>query len=150
MNSQPQGCNKMISYYDFKKKLSFLLNRANLATDGIAIVPGPINNEGLFYEIKGNNFIFAYSECGNIDIICETENENEFYYHIVKHCVKYHAINYEVKHRKPNLDTRRLWMTKALQWMELIDILYYKKLKEDFEQTVLKYPFKDVLTNEDA
>ncbi|MDD4414845.1 MAG: Imm63 family immunity protein [Oscillospiraceae bacterium] len=106
-------------------------------------MPGPINNEGYYYEVLGNIYIYAYSERGHRTVICKTEDINEFYYSILKDIVKNYAINYEVKNRIINQDTRRIWMKKALEWMNDIDVEFYKKMDNEFSEILKLHPFKD-------
>lgn len=107
-------------------------------------VPGPINNEGYYYEVYENTYTYAYFERGEHIIICKTDDIQEFYYCIVRDIIKNYAIDYELNNRIPNRDPRRLWMKKSLDLIKKISDEFYNKLCKEYSEILKKYPFNDI------
>lgn len=139
----------MITYYQLKNDISQMLKLAGLDANKISFsgaivpVPGPINNEGCYYEAYGNTYTYAYFERGKRTIICKTDDIHEFYYCIVRDIIKNYAIDYELKNRIPNHDPRRIWMKKSLDLMKKISDEFYNKLCEEYFEILKEYPFND-------
>lgn len=128
---------------DIKSTISDLLKRANLGDEGFDVVPGPIFDEGLYYEIHGNEYIYGYHERGNYEILCKTNDANEFYYQILNKIIFNYAVDYELKNRIWYISSRRISMAKELEWMKNISLEYYTKLKKEYDKRLEINPFDD-------
>ena len=133
----------MLTYYQLKNDITALLQRAGLPADGFKIVPGPIFNEGLYYEIHGATHIIGYFERGTNNILIQTNNIDELYYYIVEGIVSNYAIDYELKHRIPFQNCNRIYYDKMLEWMKKIDESYYERFQSDFYKMLDEEPFDD-------
>lgn len=133
----------MSTYFEIKDAINERLKRAGLSVDVCPVVPGPIQNEGYYYEIHGTSYVYAYTERNEHVILCRTRDINEFYYAILRDIVKYKATRYEAENRIPGQDPRRIWMKKAEEWMEKIDPAFGKKMKDEFVEILEEYPLED-------
>ena len=51
----------MSTYFEIKDAINERLKRAGLSVDVCPVVPGPIQNEGYYYEIHGSSYVYAYT-----------------------------------------------------------------------------------------
>lgn len=139
----------MSTYFEIKDAINERLKRAGLSVDVCPVVPGPIQNEGYYYEIHGTSYVYAYTERNEHIILCRTRDINEFYYAILRHVVRDKAIRYAAENRIPGRDTRRIWMKKAEEWMGKIDPTFGEKLKKEHAEILVRSPLEDKAVTEE-
>ena len=135
----------MLDYYELKNDITHKLKAAGLPAEEFQVSPGSIHSEGFFYENRGDCYIYGYFERGTTEIICKTNDMDELEFHILKDIIVKCATSYELANRVWYQDGRRIWMGKALEWMQSINSCYFKKLNNDFNIILRDHPFDDQL-----
>ncbi|MBQ7045950.1 MAG: hypothetical protein IJN65_05610 [Clostridia bacterium] len=132
-----------MQYVDFKNDILSLLNMASIPLNEFKVLEHPNKEDGLYFEKRGNLYIYGYCERGNKQIKCQTENICELEYYVLKDIVVNFSIDYEIKNRVWYKDSRRIWMNVALKYIGKIDKDYYDALKKEFDEILVLAPYDD-------
>ena len=102
-------------------------------------------SEGNYVYVDDNGYHFVETERDKINKQIDCIKEEDILYVIFLRITFALASEYELKHRKPNEDSRRQLFAKQLELLESIDVEFAKKRKKRIDEILRLYPYKDLL-----
>lgn len=96
-------------------------------------------------ESNGNAFAYVITERGEEYKRKTTTNEDDILYWLVHDLTWEMASRFELAHRKPNVDSRRLLFQKHLELLGTIDYRWEKRLDAEYETVLEQHPFRDTM-----
>ncbi len=104
---------------------------------------------GYHLEISSDSTMsLIATERGNINDKKTTQSMDELLYWVFKMRATAKALQYEVKHRVPNQDFRRLYFLQSINEIKKLSDVWADRLKEEFNNILEKNPFMDELLDE--
>jgi len=98
-----------------------------------------------YIEIDKNGYNYIVSERGVEFERRQTRNTDQLLYWIFKSIVFIMANDYELEHRKPNEDHRKLLFAKQIELMEKLDSKFAQWEKEELDKILEEAPYEDDL-----
>lgn len=95
------------------------------------------------YRFKEGAFEILYSERGNKQVICSTEEYSELVYLYIKSVTQSFALAWELNNRIEGQDSRRLWFSKQIELIGRLNLDWASKLESDINQILLQNPYND-------
>lgn len=99
------------------------------------------NYPGEYYFYKDNKFYMNNYERGAVAPL--EIDLDEALFGIFNSITLSFATKYEVKHRVPGKDTRRIWFPKQLKYLKFFGDEYVEKRRKELEDTLKNSPFVD-------
>ena len=94
-------------------------------------------------EVKGDIYHYVASERGNEIFRKETTDSDELLYWIFSDVTTSMAYSYELKHRRPNQDFRRLAFSKRIELLEKLNPKWADREAKEIEKSLMDSPFDD-------
>jgi Immunity protein 63 len=94
-------------------------------------------------EIDGSQYHYIVSERGEIHKHKTTQSLDELLYWILDDATFDMATKYELTHRIPGQDSRRLWFQKQIELLQAIDPVWGERKRQEFERVLERHPFVD-------
>ena len=94
-------------------------------------------------EIDTKGYHYVVWERGNEDERRTTEDLHELLYWLMKGITFEMACDYELQHRIPNQDFRRLLFKTQLDLLKKLDVDFYNRKKDEIRQILLQNPYDD-------
>lgn len=99
--------------------------------------------EGFFVREEGGEYLLCYSERGRIDIRCRTSSLDELLYHFFESVTASMAFAYELKHRIPGQDSRRLAFEQQIELLGRIFPEWATRREQEHAEILRQFPFHD-------
>jgi hypothetical protein len=94
-------------------------------------------------EVHNDGYHFVVSERGKVFQRNVTRDINELLYWAVSCITHPMASQYELKHRIPNQDFRRLMFQKDIELLTVVRKDFADKRQKEIEETLMKHPYND-------
>ncbi|MFO0014848.1 MAG: Imm63 family immunity protein [Planctomycetota bacterium] len=125
---------------DIKKALSEIEAKHHVE---LGIPWSPTNDGSPHIEKSEDIYSYVITERGEELSRRETRDPTELLFWIVRDRTKRTAIDWELHHRKPGLDPRRLIFEKHIEILHAISPTWGAAQKNEYDVLVSKYPFDD-------
>jgi len=99
-------------------------------------------------EQYGDTYAYVVSERGEEFERRETSDPDELLYWVVSDVTGTVARQYELAHRVPGRDSRRIWFAKHVELMESIQADWGSRMREEYESVLKDAPYDDSLCQE--
>ncbi len=109
----------------------------------------PQHNGSPHVEVVDGKHHYVVTERGRELERRSTESEDEVLYWLVSVLVFELATKYELEHRVPGRDPRRLLFAKEIELMERANPEWAERTRQKIRDILKKYPYKDGLYRED-
>ncbi len=145
---------KLLSTTELEQHVKMLYNKTKAVTepDGVFIPLNvrfrkysPQDGAGNFCFSDSQGYHFCEIERGVIRREILTQSLFEITFLALEDDVFWMSVNYEVKNRIPNQDSRRLMFSKRLQMYSVVGPEYAAKAAREIQETLEKAPFQDEL-----
>jgi hypothetical protein len=98
-----------------------------------------------YVEQNGDTYAYLVSERGTEYERRETNDPDELLYWLVSHTTAEAAQQFELAHRVPGKDSRRIWFAKHVELMENIRSDWGSRTREEYENVLKEAPYDDSL-----
>jgi hypothetical protein len=105
----------------------------------------PTNDGGAHIEQNGPMYAFVVTERGQEYERRETDNPDDVLYWLVSDVTREAAQQYELRHRAPGRDVRRLLFAKHVEILEGIRADWASRKRAEYEAILAVHPFRDEL-----
>ena len=128
-----------------KSTYASIAKQLNAPREHIRFAETPQHNGSPHVEFDGNNFAYVITERGEEYERKSTSNENEILYWLVKDLTRAMASHFELAHRDPTTDSRRLFFQKHLDLIRTIDHNWHTRLQAEYEIVLEQHRFRDTM-----
>ncbi len=94
-------------------------------------------------EVVGGKYHYVVTERGREFERRVTESEDEILYWLVSDLVFDLATKYELEHRVPGRDSRRLLFAKEIELMERVNPEWAERTRQKIRNILKEYPYRD-------
>lgn len=133
----------MISINDIRNAVNRYGMQLGIPSDTLKVFDSPQEDGTPYIQIKGDIFLYVIEERGCIFEKRETSDINTLLYWLMDDVVCAIASEYELNHREPYRDSRRILFSKELQLMKALEWSWYLQKKNEVENTLLNSPYND-------
>lgn len=103
----------------------------------------PTDVGGPHVEHHGPKYAYVVTERGSEFERRETTDPTEILYWLVSDVTAQVARQYELQHRQPGVDSRRMWFDFDVQLLSGIRGEWGKRKRAEYDQVLEKHPFRD-------
>ena len=103
----------------------------------------PTDNGKAHAEQRGSTFAYVVTERGRELERRETGDPDELLYWLVADVARDAAQRYELKHRRPGVDSRRLFFQRHLELMSQLRPAWGERTRQEYERVLERHPFSD-------
>lgn len=126
------------SYYAVAKRL-------DAPSEFIRFAETPQHDGSPHIESDGTAFAYVITERGEEYERNTTTHEDDILYWLARDLTRAMATQFESAHRKPNVDSRRMFFQKHLELLGTIDHGWQNRLQAEYEIVLEKHPFRDTI-----
>jgi len=135
----------MRSLSALKSTYTSTANRLHAPPECVRFAETPQHDGSPHIESNGNSFAYVITERGEEYERKTTTNEDDILYWLVRDLTREMASRFELVHRKPNVDSRRLLFQKHLELLGKIDDRWQTRLHAEYEIILEKHPYRDTM-----
>jgi hypothetical protein len=135
----------MRSLSSLKSSYAAIAKRLHAPPEFIRFAETPQHDGSPHIESNGNTFAYVITERGEEYERNTTMNEDDILYWLVRDLTREMASRFELAHRKPNVDSRRLSFQKHLELLGTIDQRWETRLHAEYETILTQHPFRDTM-----
>lgn len=103
----------------------------------------PIDDATPYIEVKNGKYYYIISEREEEYERRATRDYQELLYWNAEYISSCIASDYEMKHRQPNVDSRRLYFKTQLGLLNQINPMFAKRCRKERENILESHPFRD-------
>lgn len=135
----------LLNIDDIQKEVNSLVLKIGLPEHSLNLCTVPIGDGTPYISFENNKYNYIYSERG-----CEfsrktTDSIDELLYWVMYDLVHKIAVKYELAHRVPKKDGRRIYFPKIIELMSKLDANWGVKARKHLDDTLAVNPYDDNL-----
>ena len=109
----------------------------------VSLPTSPQHDGSAHLEVRGSALRYVVTERGQELESRATQDEDELLYWFVANAVFEYALKYELRHRVPGQDSRRIMFQKELELLKKLDFAWAERKQTYIEGILKEYPFND-------
>lgn len=109
----------------------------------LQIYDGPQGDGTPYIQVNGNTYFYIIEERGYVFEKRETSDFDTLLYWLMSDIVFSLASEYELNHRNPHQDSRRVLFEKELKLMQSLEPAWYVQKRKEIENTLFNSPYVD-------
>ena len=103
----------------------------------------PTDNGEAHAEHRGSTVAYAITERGREVERRETADPDELLYWLVSDVARDAAQRYELRHRQPGVDSRRLYFQQLVELLSRLRPEWGEPTRQEYERVLERHPFSD-------
>ncbi len=135
----------MGSLSELKSSYFAIAERLNAPLEFIRFAETPQHDGSPHIETDGTHFAYVTTERGGEYERKLTANKDEILYWLVCDLTWEMANRFELAHRKPDQDSRRMLFEKHLELLGTVHPEWQNRLQSEYQAILAQYPFRDTL-----
>lgn len=128
---------------NIQKEVNTMLLNLDLPEYSLPLCTVPIGDGTPYISFENNKYNYIYSERGYEFSRKITESIDELLYWIMYDFIHKLAVKYELMHRIPKRDSRRIYFPKIVELMDKINIEWGLKVKKELDDILKNSPYDD-------
>lgn len=103
----------------------------------------PTHDGGPHIERHGSTYACVYTERGKENERRETDDPDDILYWLVSIVTGVVARDYELEHRNPDVDSRRIWFELDVELLTKIKPEWGDRKRTEYDRVLKDHPFRD-------
>ncbi len=135
----------MMNISDLQKQVETRIAKIGFPAYSIVLHTSPVGDGTPYISFENGQYNYICSERGFEFSRKVTASSDELLYWIIYDFVHAIAVDYELAHRIPGKDSRRLYFPKIVELMGKIDKSWGVKAQRHLDEILMNSPFEDSL-----
>ena len=133
----------LLSIDEIQARINDLGSRINIPSRDLHIFPVPQGDGTPYISFDNDEYNYVYSERGVELLRRKTQSLDELLYWIMYDFIHTIAINYELAHRDPCKDGRRIIFPKIIELMNKIEPAWGSRVEKRLGEILIENPYRD-------
>jgi len=135
----------MRSLSALKSAYSAIAERLSAPLESVRFAVTPQHDGSAHIESDGNVFAYVVTERGEEYERKTTINDDDVLYWLVSDLTREMASKFELAHRNPNADSRRMLFQKHMELLGTVDQGWQTRKQTEYETVLEQNPFRDTM-----